>query len=115
MLRTLVEARDEAASRLVRNGRSRHRSQDHHDAARGAGHERSRFRRREASCGTVSIADREGTRIGRGCLARMSEAGMTGLTARLLSEVARTWHRRPDLVPAAAAQWHFVSRAEFSF
>ena len=43
---------------------------------------------REASCGTVSFLDREGTRLGGTCLARMPEAGMTGLKARLLSEVA---------------------------
>ncbi len=65
---------------------------------------------REASCGTASFLDREGTRLAGVCLARMPEAGMTGLKARLLGEVARIREVRPDLVLAAAAGGALSSR-----
>ncbi len=72
---------------------------------------------REASCGTVSFFDREGTRLAGVCLARMPEAGMTGLKARLLSEVARIREVRPDLVLVAAADgalsnWEFLAKLD---
>ncbi len=66
--------------------------------------------RRGASCGTASFLDREGTRLAGVCLARMPEAGMTGLKARLLGEVARIRDVRPDLVLAAAAGGALSSR-----
>ncbi len=44
--------------------------------------------RRKASCGTVSFLDKEGTRIGCVCPARMQEPCMTGLKARPMTEEA---------------------------
>ncbi len=72
---------------------------------------------REASCGTVSFLDREGTRLGGVCLARMPEAGMASLKARLLSEVAKVQEARPDLVLVAAADgalsnWEFLAKLD---
>lgn len=72
---------------------------------------------REASCGTVSFFDREGTRLAGVGLARMPEAGMTSLKARLLSEVARIQEVRPDLVLVAAADgalsnWEFLAKLD---
>ncbi len=72
---------------------------------------------REASCGTVSFLDREGTRLAGICLARMPEAGMTSLKARLLSEVAKIREARPDLVLVAAADgalsnWEFLAKLD---
>ena len=72
---------------------------------------------REASCGTVSFFDREGTRLAGVCLARMPEAGMTSLKARLLTEVATIREARPDLVLVAAADgalsnWEFLAKLD---
>ena len=72
---------------------------------------------REASCGTVSFFDREGTRLAGVCLARMPEAGMTSLKARLLTEVAMIREARPDLVLVAAADgalsnWEFLAKLD---
>ena len=72
---------------------------------------------REAGCGTVSFLDREGTRLAGACLARMPETGMTGLKARLMSEVAKLREARPDLVLVAAADgalsnWEFLAKLD---
>ena len=72
---------------------------------------------REASCGTVSFFDVDGTRHGGICLERMPEAGMTGLKVQLLSEVAKIQEVWPDLVLEAAvdgtlSNWEFLAKLD---
>ena len=70
---------------------------------------------REASCGTISFHDADGTRLDTLYLAQMPEAGKVTLKRQLNDEVAHIRKVRPDLrlvalADAAADNWTFLDR-----
>jgi len=68
---------------------------------------------REASCGTVSFYDADGTRLHTIYLGRMPESGKASLKAQLRAEVAHIRTVRPDIAfvgiaDAAPDNWNFL-------